>query len=290
MRCKSLLTVFAIYFAMASIASAQSTINLLPGDSIANGNVIAAGTTVNVLGGNIGLGVDQSNGTLNIESGNVAVGASSIGTGFTNSNNLVNISGGTVGGFFQLLGNTTLNLSGGQMESFGVFNSGTRVNITGGTVTRFPDIFDGVVNISGGDIFSIRIFGGEVNLIGSEFSIDGVEIDLAVGQTMVINQRNVNLSGILADGSPIETDLNSSAGGFNSANPDGASFAARVTVTVVEPEPIIGDVNQDDTVNFLDISPFISVLSASGFQDEADINRDEEVNFLDISPFIGLLQ
>ena len=48
--------------------------------------------------------------------------------------------------------------------------------------------------------------------------------------------------------------------------------------------------DRDDVVNFLDIAPFIGVLSTPGsFQVEADINEDGVVNFLDISPFIGVL-
>lgn len=52
---------------------------------------------------------------------------------------------------------------------------------------------------------------------------------------------------------------------------------------------LLGDVDLDGTVSFLDISPFISILSSGGFQDEADIDQNGVVNFLDISPFIGLL-
>ena len=37
---------------------------------------------------------------------------------------------------------------------------------------------------------------------------------------------------------------------------------------------------------FLDIAPFIEVLSVDGFLEAADINQDGEVNFLDIFPFI----
>ena len=51
----------------------------------------------------------------------------------------------------------------------------------------------------------------------------------------------------------------------------------------------LGDVNQDGDVNFLDISPFIAVLSSGDFQAEADCNQNGFVNFLDISPFIGIL-
>lgn len=222
---------------LAGSVHAQQVINLFPGDVIGDNTVINSGTTVNVLGGEIGLGVDLANGRLNIESGNVAVGATGIATGFTNSSNEVNLSGGSVGGFFQLTNSTNLNISGGQIESFGVFSNST-ANISGGTVSRFPDIFSsGTVNISGGDIFAIRVFaGGEVNLFGTEFAIDGQSLDLAVGDEFVITQRNVNLSGLLQDGSFIETDLNTTFGSFGGSNPDGAAAGARVTVTVV-PEP-----------------------------------------------------
>lgn len=53
--------------------------------------------------------------------------------------------------------------------------------------------------------------------------------------------------------------------------------------------PVIGDVNRDGMVNFLDITPFIALLSATEFQDEADIDRNGTVDFLDITPFIVLL-
>ena len=52
---------------------------------------------------------------------------------------------------------------------------------------------------------------------------------------------------------------------------------------------LLGDVNLDGEVNFLDISPFIDRLSNGSFQSEADINQDGEVNFLDIGFFVDLL-
>lgn len=222
---------------ITSSVHAQNVIDLLPGDVITSGTVIGSGTTVNVLGGDIELGVDLANGILNVEFGNVAVGATGIGTGFTNINNQVIVSGGTLGGFFQLTDETELNFSGGEIESFGVFSNST-ANISGGTINRFPDIFNtGTVNISGGDINAIRVFaGGEVNLFGTEFFIDGQALDLTVGEEFLITERNVNLSGFLADGSFIETDLNTTFGPFGGANPDGAAVGARVTVTAV-PEP-----------------------------------------------------
>ena len=53
---------------------------------------------------------------------------------------------------------------------------------------------------------------------------------------------------------------------------------------------LLGDVNVDGTVDFLDIAPFIAVLTAGGSdQAEADINGDGIVDFLDIAPFIAIL-
>lgn len=64
------------------------------------------------------------------------------------------------------------------------------------------------------------------------------------------------------------------------------------SLTLIEeaPEVLLGDVNQDSAVNFLDISPLISLLVTGDYQVEADVNQDDSVNFLDISPFIGILQ
>ncbi len=52
---------------------------------------------------------------------------------------------------------------------------------------------------------------------------------------------------------------------------------------------VLGDVNLDGAVSFLDIAPFVTLLAISDFQEEADVNRSGVVNFLDISPFITLL-
>lgn len=52
---------------------------------------------------------------------------------------------------------------------------------------------------------------------------------------------------------------------------------------------MLGDVDLSGAVNFLDIAPFIVLLSSGGFQEEADIDRDGVVTFLDISPFIAKL-
>jgi len=65
--------------------------------------------------------------------------------------------------------------------------------------------------------------------------------------------------------------------------------AMQLSIASESPDGLLGDVNMDGAVDFLDISPFIALLSTQQFQLEADINEDGAVNFLDISPFIALL-
>ena len=52
---------------------------------------------------------------------------------------------------------------------------------------------------------------------------------------------------------------------------------------------LLGDVNLDGFVTFLDIAPFITLISMNEFQAEADLNGDLAVDFLDIAPFIDAI-
>ena len=61
------------------------------------------------------------------------------------------------------------------------------------------------------------------------------------------------------------------------------------TDQTVDTGVIKGDVDMSGTVTFLDINPFIGILSGGGFQDEADCDCDGDVDFLDIQPFIDIL-
>ena len=62
-----------------------------------------------------------------------------------------------------------------------------------------------------------------------------------------------------------------------------------IAVIDVDSGVVLGDVNLSGTVDFLDISPFIAILSSGGFQAEADFDESGTVNFLDIAPFIAIL-
>ena len=278
-----------------------ATINL-NGGTIASGTNFSAadfpnGLTLNINDGIVELDVEINNSTINIAGGQVALGASNLQEGVNNFDNTITITGGDVGGFFQLRGSSTLELAGGTLESFGTLLDAT-ATVTGGAFTLMDN--NGKLNISGGEFNTFRTFGNSsVNLFGTDFAIDGVPIDdLLLGSAFEIVNRNVTLSGTLSDGSTFSNLLDSTTpvgnldfGPFDTfadlqAVPGFASSGSTITVTLV---PLLGDVNLDGEVNFLDISPFISVLSSGPFQVEADIDENGVVNFLDISPFIAIL-
>ena len=62
-----------------------------------------------------------------------------------------------------------------------------------------------------------------------------------------------------------------------------------VILSGYETSALLADANQDGVVDFLDISPFISLLSTGSYLAEADLNGDGVVSFLDISLFISRL-
>ena len=63
---------------------------------------------------------------------------------------------------------------------------------------------------------------------------------------------------------------------------------ARVFVSQVS-RVLLGDINLDGVVNFLDIPFFIQFFSTRNFQPEGDINGDGVIDFLDIPLFIEIL-
>ena len=159
---------------------------------------------------------------------------------------------------------------------------------------------------SAGDFFGESVSGvGDVNGDGFDDLIVGASNDDNNGS----NSGSARvLSG--SDGSVLYTFDGDSAGdlfglsvsGAGDVNGDGvADFIvgaqdggandngyARLFVSQIT-APILGDCNQDGVVDFLDINPFISILSDNTFLEQADCNQDGVVNFLDIAPFIDIL-
>ena len=196
---------------------------------------------------------------------------------------------GSLGPNFAVV-DATLNVEGGILGD-GAEASNSEVNISGGIIDgRFHSYDGSVINLSGGEVGDgFRAFAGsEVNIIGSEFSIDGNEMNTLVpGEPFTITDRNVTLAGFLADGEPFSFDLNLEVAAIGGSD-DLFAPNAMLTVTL-GPPVILGDVNIDGVVDFLDISPFIAVLSAATFQAQADCDENGVVDFLDINSFIGIL-
>ena len=135
--------------------------------------------------------------------------------------------------------------------------------VNGATSQFFFNINDnvGLDNVDGG----FTVF-GEV--------VSGMELVDAINGVPIVNLNPAD---------------NPNVGPFGEVPLTGAGSFIEIDSVTVAPTFVLADINDDRIVNFLDIAPFIAVLSSGDFQNEADINRDGIVSFLDISPFIGVL-
>ena len=141
--------------------------------------------------------------------------------------------------------------SANRSDGFAEFDSGVRVS-------GISSLFASMQTINGGDVTALR----NIFISGARARVFTEEEQSRDAETSHVNETV----------------------GFFIINP-GPIMGTAVSV----PEVLLGDVNLDGVVNFLDISPFISVLSSGESQLEADLNQDGVVNFLDISVFIQAL-
>lgn len=146
----------------------------------------------------------------------------------------------------------------------------------------------GVVTID----FDEDVFGFDIGDL--TLTRDATEIDISglVLTQISPNQYTIDLSNVTTEDGTYELSLNHAGSGISDSA--GNAFATDaldqfMIDTGGDVTFLPGDVNQDGVVNFLDISPFISLLSNEGFLEEADTNGDGVVNFLDISSFIAAL-
>ena len=253
---------------------AGQTLTLEEGGAI-DGAFEAVGGVININGGSFAGGTAFSNTTVTLNEGSILDFA-------IFSRSIVNINDG-------VLGNTTM---------FGLrplVTAGSEVNLFGGTVGGISADSGSVINIHG-DVFEpngvndrsrfFAQFGSTVNFFATQFFIDGEEVEFtALDTPLLISDRGISLSGVFPDGSEFDYTVNSNA--FADL---GVDQGANLQLNLVDADSALrGDVNLDGTVNFLDIAPFVSILSTGDFQAEADVNASGEVTFLDISPFVNIL-
>ena len=183
-------------------------------------------------------------------------------------------------GFF----NTTVNLNDGSLGFEAIAYSGSELNLFDGTVNNLLANSGSQINVLGNVRFRNQFFadaGSVVDVFASEFFVNDVEVEFTDGGTpFLLESRDVLLSGVFADGSTFEYDLRDD---FS------VSEGATLRLNLVAEPTLLGDINLDGVVNFLDIPQFVSLLTTRTFQTEADIDQSGEVNFLDISPFVELL-
>jgi len=180
----------------------------------------------------------------------------------------------------------TLEGSGSQGTN-GSTAGGEGLSFTGLAITNFQDNGSG---LAAADITDLQLNGLTVSFITNQQ--DGANISFTGFGNSV---ANVNLSSS-ALGTPYEIPLTTLANSSPTAS--NLSFdvqimigrqAASRTVQLEVVGALLGDVDLDDAVTFLDIAPLIALLSTGGFSVEADCDENGFVNFLDISPFIVLL-
>lgn len=212
------------------------------------GNVLkTVGAEVTISGGSVGGGFQAYDGSrVTISGGSVEGDCSDVG--FYANGTQVTISGGSVECLQS--DDSQVSISGGAVGRVGAVDSshvtisggsvgnnyvawGGRVTITGGSV-RVAQAQIGHLTISGGSVNLLWAFeNSQVNLIGTEFFVDGELVpDLVVGEPATLADRDVTLSGHLADGSPFSFEFNND---WSDAD-DYFSPDTTLTLTLV-PEP-----------------------------------------------------
>ena len=176
---------------------------------------------------------------------------------------------------------------------------GGRLVIDNQTITdsEFDDLFDDNNEdgfISGDETLTLS-FDTAVEVTSIDFfGVDDEEVvTVAVGANDSFEFSNVpgdvfeNPFGTLVI--PAGTDLTFNIGG---STPNNAVRYALTNILVVESTDtpiLLGDASCDNVIDFLDIAPFIAILTSGDFKVQADIDVSGEVDFLDIAPFIAIL-
>ena len=154
--------------------------------------------------------------------GNAVIQGGSIDNMVFRGAGFVELTGGEVGDDFEV-GGVVIGASPDDPTGETVVGSDGRVTVRGGSIGermvlyqgRTLDFFGGVI----GDAIQARE-GSRVNIRGSQFFVDGVELTLPANGELLITQRDVTLTGLLADGKPFRFDLHSQPGLGDYFSPD----------------------------------------------------------------------
>ena len=182
------------------------------------------------------------------------------------------------------------------------------VAFIGGDENSFAGFAQQVDNIIPGEPYTFSLYARSlgVNLEGidAEFRIEYIDINGNFAENQFTNNTPLVVTDTYA--SFTQTNIappsavalraviavQSFGGGADDSNSNiGALFIDDTSIMGSLPMSavILGDVDMNGVVDFLDIPAFIAVLQAGAFKAEADADQDEVVNFLDIPAFIAIL-
>ncbi len=120
---------------------------------------------------------------------------------------------------------------------------------------------------------------------GSSFTVNGITLTTTGNVPRTGFQENQNYvffdDVLVSAAGTLRVDISANGSNFSDVN--------GFQLDLSSGDFLLGDVNLDGMVTFLDIAPFIAVLSSAGFQFQADCDQNGVVNFLDIAPFIAIL-
>ena len=146
-------------------------------------------------------------------------------------------------------------------------------------------------DVVGSEFGTLHSLGTGTYTVVADGEVDSFVLSLdAAGEAFAISQ--INSGGLLRIiGTPADVGVQATySGADNFFDPPIPAPVLNVTATPDGGGGVLkGDVNLDGSVSFLDINPFIVLLSANGFQEEADADCDGDLDFLDIQPFIDIL-
>ncbi len=252
-------------------------------------------TTVNMLSGTVNTGSSTTFGgrdgvgILNLSGGSFIVGRGNLVLGNANGAGVgtANITGGvflTRGGAIINAGSTFAVVGTGSSQ-VGIGSQGTVDGFwtQSGTLSAQVDSATGITPIFVDDIDED---GGVTGTFEAGSILDLSFVNSPPAATTTYTLLELEGADIVDNGLALSATT-AAAWSFavDNSGPNGlltATYTASGTV-------IKGDVNRDGGVTFLDINPFIGVLSSGGSQAEADCDCNGEVDFLDIQAFINLL-
>jgi hypothetical protein len=243
-------SVLAAIVASANVCRAQfTTVINAPPDAAPTS--IGSDTQLNVLAGGVladGFNAGLADGTTTNAEVNISGGI--VGAFFNaNPGSDVSITGGNVGVGFDALGGSRVRIDGGTISAG--FNAllDSDVSISGGTVSEFDAHVTSGVYIAGGSVGRANAHAqSHIHLFGTEFILDGTSVSFAeFGQAVSIDDRDVELTGALADGSAFNFELSSD----RTVGSDFFAGDAELSVTLVS--QLDGDYNSNGAVEQADL-------------------------------------